>query len=85
MSIQKTATFLADLAVRRGRPSPGCNPIWFLELRGAVIVQPTAFEPDPRTHRDDYYYNSITNTLYRKVISRKEPGIITAHWQKASD
>ncbi len=49
-----------------------------------MAIEPTAFEPDPRTHRDDYYYNAITNVLYKKVITRQEPGIIVAHWQPAS-
>ncbi len=79
-----TAAFLADLGDRRGRPSPGHNSVWFLERFGATIVQPTAFEPDPATHRDDYYYNATTNALYKKVVSRREPGIVVAHWQKMS-
>lgn len=75
--------FLDELAEKRGRPGPGYNTSWFLELFGATIIEPTAFEPDPSTHRHDYYYNAQTNTLYRKVISRNNP--IVAHWQKASD
>lgn len=77
--------FLADLSQRRGRPYAGYNPSWFIELNGGTIIEPTAFEPDPATHRGDFYYNAVTNTLYRKVVSRREPGIVTAHWQKASD
>lgn len=85
MSVQDTNTFLADLFARRGNPSPGHDPLRFAELWGATIIEPTAFEPDPSTYRGDYYYNSVTNTLYRKVITRQEPGIVVAHWQKASD
>lgn len=85
MSKAKTATFLADLANRRGRPGPGHNPVWFLEKRGGTIVEPTAFEPDPATYRHDFYYNAETNTLYKKVVTRRERGIVVAHWQKASD
>jgi hypothetical protein len=81
----RTRAFLNDLGNRRGRPSPGHNSIWFLELSGVTIIEPTAFEPDPATHRHDYYYNAVTNTLYRKVVSRHETGIAVAHWQKASD
>jgi hypothetical protein len=85
MSKQATAAFLSDLSARRGRPAVGHNSIWFLERRGATIIEPTAFEPDPATHRHDFYYNATTNTLYKKVVTRKERGIVVAHWQKASD
>ncbi len=85
MSKAQTATFLADLAERRGRPSPGYNPVWFVELWGGTVVEATAFEPDPATHRHDYYYNTETNTLYKKVVTRHEKGITVAHWQKTSD
>lgn len=85
MSKQATVDFLTDLFSRRGNPSPGWNPVWFLEHWGATIIEPTAFEPDPATYRGDFYYNAVTNTLYRKVISRQEPGIIVASWRKASD
>lgn len=76
---------LDDLSERRGRQTVGYNPIWFLELHGATIIEPTAFEPDPATYRGTHYYNAITNTLYKKIVTRKEPGIVVAHWQKVSD
>jgi hypothetical protein len=56
-----------------------------LELSGAEIVEPTAFEPDPSTHRSKYYYNAVTNILYMKHVVRQEPGIIVAYWQKVSE
>lgn len=55
-----------------------------VELFGGEVIEPTAFEPDAATHRSDFYYNAVTNVLYRRVITRQEPGIIVAHWQKAS-
>jgi len=76
--------FLDDLSVRRGIQTGGYNPARFLELDGAEIVEPTAFEPDPNTHRGDYYYNAVSNVLYKKVISRKESGVITATWKRTS-
>lgn len=84
-SLSKTNEFLEDLLSRRGIKKGGFNNIRFVELEGGRIIEPTAFEPDPRTHRGEYYYNAITNVLYRKIITRKEPGIIVAHWQKISD
>ena len=60
--------FLADLLSRRAKflNSQGEN-VWYLELHGARIIEPTAFEPDAFTHRGDFYYNAINNALYRKV------------------
>jgi hypothetical protein len=76
--------FLIDLAQRRGNKTIGHEATRFVELDGGVIVEPTAFEPDPATHHDSHYYNAITNVLYKKVVTRKEPGIVVAHWQKVS-
>lgn len=75
-----------DIGLRQGNPGGGfCDPR-FLELYGARIIEPTAFEPDPRTYRGEYYYNAVTNQLFRKVISRNDPktGIITANWVAVS-
>lgn len=85
MSKAQTTAFLTDLFARRGPSTPGHNPIWFIERRGGTIIEPTAFEPDPTTYRHDFYYNAQTNTLYKKIISRHERGIVVAHWQKVSD
>lgn len=48
-------------------------------------MEPTAFEPDAATHRNDYYYNAVTNILYKKIITRKYRGTIAAYWQKISN
>lgn len=76
--------FLTDLMSRRTSKQVGGWPAWFLELNGATIIEPTAFEPDPTTYRGEYYYSTETNTLYRKVITMQKPGVVVAHWQKAS-
>ena len=76
--------FLDDLSNRLGRRSVGGDSTRFLELDGATIIEPTAFEPDAATHRKSHYYNAVTNTLYRKVTTRSEPGVEVAHWQKVS-
>jgi hypothetical protein len=83
-SLSETQKFLMDLARRRGVSGVGHDSTRFLELNGAVIIEPTAFEPDPATHRHSYYYNAVSNTLYRKVITREELGLVVAYWQKAS-
>lgn len=78
---------LTDLAERLGRRAVGGNPHQFLEFfAGAKLVTLTAFEPDPATHRDDYYYNTITNRLYKKVVTAVlDNGVIRAHWQAVSN
>jgi hypothetical protein len=38
------------------------------------MVNVTAFEPDPNTYRDDYYYHAVLNTLYVKAPGNK-PGL----------
>jgi hypothetical protein len=58
--------YLADILGRRRLNNSRGDCVWFLEKHGANIVEPTAFEPDPNTHRSDYYYNAIENVLYRK-------------------
>jgi len=67
------------------RHIPG--PTHWLELNGATIIEPTKFEPDPNTHRGDYYYNTTTNRLYKKIVSRrdKKTGVVVAHWKGVSD
>lgn len=39
----------------------------FVSTKGGEIVHMTAFEPDPKTFRGDYYYNCLTNKLYKKL------------------
>ena len=58
--------YLADILGRRRLNNSRGDCVWFLEKHGANIVEPTAFEPDPNTHRSDYYYNAVENVLYRK-------------------
>jgi hypothetical protein len=86
MTTAQSQIFLDDLSERRGKQSVGNNnTAWFLELDGATVIEPTAFEPDPATYRGDYYYNARLNVLYKKIVTRKEPGLIHAYWQKVSN
>jgi hypothetical protein len=77
--------FLTDLIVRRGQITPGYNPEWFLELTGASILMPTAFEPDPNTHRDEFYYNASLNNLYQKVTNISSDNIPVSIWKRISN
>ena len=76
--------FLRDVIARRGLKRTGEFTTRFIELYGGTCLEPTAFEPDAATYRGEYYYNAITNTLYKKIITRRQPGVVVAHWQKIS-
>lgn len=79
-------SFLSDLFARRGTiQSASSDSYRVLELFGARIIEPTAFEPDAATYHGEYYYNAVVNALYRKVITRREPGKVVAHWQRVSN
>ncbi len=78
-----TEEFLADLFARRGTERSNFESARLLELYGAEIIEPTAFEPDPNTHRSDFYYNAVNNVLYKKVTTRNGE-ISISHWKPAS-
>ena len=80
-ALDQIRTTLRDLATRRGPVTVGGLPHNFLELYGAEMVEVTAFEPDPKTYRNEYYYNASQNQLYRRiVIERRTDGIVIAKW-----
>lgn len=77
---------LVDLFDRRGPLTTGGNPHTLLELGGARIVEMTQFEPDPKTYRHEYYYNTVLNRLFRRIVThRRADGVIKAQWVPASD
>lgn len=80
-----TNQFLTDLFERRAiSRNPGYLPERFLELYGAKMVDLSSYEPDPRTHHSDFYYNTKTNVLYKKVIKQQANESII-FWQKVSN
>jgi hypothetical protein len=72
VGISSPSDFIADILNRRGKPSIGGDTVWFLELNGATVISPTPFEPDPNTHRQEYYYNSIDNIMYKRARSSSQ-------------
>lgn len=80
-----TNSFISDIINRRGNRHGGFNNISLMESNGCKIVEPTAIEPDPNTYRGEYYYNAVTNVLYRKIITHQEPGITIAYWKRISN
>lgn len=71
--------FISDLFNRRNTNHNGGETLRSLELFGATIIEPTEFEPDPNTHRSDYYYNASNNVLYKKISHGK-----VSHWKSIS-
>lgn len=96
-TVEQIRATLADLASRRGpavtKPSSAAGPssagydaFNHLELHGARMVEATAFEPDPKTYRGEYYYNVILNRLYRRIlVGQRADGVIRAHWVACSE
>jgi hypothetical protein len=76
--------FLVDLFSRRLNEEIGGLGVRTVELYGGMVIEPTAFEPDPTTYRDEYYYNAISNALFKKIIVRREFSILSAYWQRVS-
>ena len=76
--------FLADLYNRRLNNDVGGQGLRIVEPYGGTVLEPTAFEPDPCTCRDDYYYNAISNTLFKRIVVRREYAILSAFWQRIS-
>lgn len=79
---------ILDEILQRRRPlGIGGLPHRWQELAGGTIVEMTAFEPDPRTYRNEYYYNVKLNRLFRRIFTtyRPEIGIIRAHWKPVSE
>ena len=60
--------------------SSGYNPHRFIELLGGTAVLISNYEPDPLTFRDEYYYNSRTNQLFKLI--RKDARY--AYWKSVS-
>lgn len=81
---EKQQAFFADLSKRISVQGIRHQAARLIELDGGKVIEPTAFEPDAATYRDTHYYNAKTNSLYVKVITRKEPGVVVAHWQRVS-
>jgi hypothetical protein len=56
-----------EIIAARGAPSVGGNALTYLGLGGADIIEQLWYEPDPLTFRGDYYYNTKTNQLFKKI------------------
>jgi hypothetical protein len=79
-NLETTNEFLTDLISRRGIKKAGNQSTRVVELNGGQVIEPTAFPPDPNSHRSQYYYNANTNALYRKITT-----FGYSHWQKISN
>ena len=59
--------------VNTGDQAPTGNPNRFMELFGNEFIPMQYYEPDPITFRDDFYYNTRSNVLYKKVNTSTIP------------
>ena len=80
---------LTDLLSRRNPATAGGNSNRFIELVGGEAVPALCYEPDVRTFRSPYYYNSRLNKLFkqRKVVcigcnNKKK---VSFYWQPVSE
>jgi len=84
-SLSGMRAFLEDLMGRRGNVTVGGNPVGMIaELHGGDAVELTAFEPDPATYRQPFYYNTVINCLYKRVVTERSVNGNIAYWQKVS-
>ena len=51
----------------------GGNPLQYIERGGAKIVTQSYYEPDPVTFRDQFYYNTRLNRLFKKINTKPTP------------
>ena len=71
-----------EIFSRRGS-GLGYNPHRFIELFGGKMVETLRHEPDALTFRDEYYYNTRINVLFRRV---RVGGVGDfAYWKKMSE
>lgn len=75
-----------DLFARRKPITTGGNPINFVELVGGKDILYLWYQPDPITTRDQFWYDTRNNILYRK-FKIKEPvtGGDTFYWRQISE
>lgn len=58
---------LDELAIYRSNPSQGGMALTHVELLGGKPVLMSNVDVDPMTFKEEYYYNTRRNILYRKV------------------
>ena len=70
--INETPNTVLETAIdlRSQFPLGGGNPLQFVELANGRVVPKLFYEPDPSSFRNEYYYNSRLNRLYRKLATR---------------
>lgn len=82
---EPTATdfFLTDLISRRDNSRLGHDSlILAVERRGGRLVEISAFEPDARTFRNKYYYNSVENALFQRIVISEAHHQTSAIWKR---
>lgn len=70
---------ISDVLSRAGTGRSG-NCANIVELVGGELVLATAFQPDATTFRGNYYYNVVTNQLFKKIAGKNA----VAYWKNVS-
>lgn len=55
------------------KPYGGGIPTNYIELLNGKMVEELFYEPDPSTFRDQYYYNTRLNRMYKKLNTSPQP------------
>lgn len=80
------ASFFDELLGIRGFPSSGTNSVRFVEMNGGMMVPISFWEPGADTSRDEYYYNSRVNVLFKRVGAvHPVSGVMKYYWKRVSD
>ena len=76
-------SILDEIVQYRGNPSTGFNPLSWITYADGVPVEILIAEPDPLTFKQNYYYNSRINILFKKVFAN---GPKSSHyiWKRVS-
>ncbi len=77
------STTLEILIAKRNASQIGGTRTTLLQGIESIVV--TAFEPDAVTFRGEYYYNAVSNLLFRKIIRHNTNGLRLAFWQQISE
>lgn len=77
-------SILSEIFAHRGNPTVYTNTLsWRFITDGATVVEYLSVEPNPATHRQNYYYNTRINVLFKKVLA-KGPKSDQYIWKKIS-
>lgn len=63
---------LEEILTRRGVGSSFGLPFSFIKLFGGSPIEILHYQPDPNTHRSEFYYHSRENMLFKRYRSNDD-------------